>query len=200
MSIITMLGIDPSLTHTGWAVSEVDLQAREIVRVVDWGTVITAPTKIKSVRRNSDDLERSRAIVTTLNDAIQRHSIKIAASEIPSGAQSARAALSFGVSVGILASLPIPLIQVMPTETKLASHGTKTADKEDIVRWALAKTEGHPITWPTGKKKNEWEIELNGGYVVKGVEHQADAIAVTQAAIKNEQFRQLAGMLAALIS
>jgi Holliday junction resolvasome RuvABC endonuclease subunit len=198
--MITMLGIDPSLTHTGWAVSEVDLQKRELVRVIDWGTVVTAKSKVKSVRRNSDDLERSRSIVTTLQDVIERHGIKIAASEVPSGAQSARAALSFGIAVGILASLPIPLIQVMPSETKLATHGTKTADKEDIVRWVLAKTEGHPIKWPTGKKKNDWEIEHNGEYIVLGVEHQADAVAVTQASLQTEQFRQLAGMMAALIS
>lgn len=199
MAIITMLGIDPSLTHTGWAVSEIDTETREIVRVIDWGCTVTAPTKVKSVRRNSDDLARSRAIVTTLRDVIAKHKIKVGASEIPSGAQSARAALSFGISVGILASLTIPLIEVMPSETKLATHGTKTADKEDIVRWVLAKTAGDPIEWPVGKQPNDWQIQHGGGFIKLGVEHQADAVAVTQAAIRGEQFRQLAGMLNSLI-
>lgn len=191
---VTILGIDPSLTHTGWAVSEIDLATREIVQVLEWGTVVTAPTKVKSVRRNSDDLVRSRAIVTTLNDVIARHNIKFGASEIPSGAQSARAALSFGIAVGILASLPIPLIEVMPSETKLATHGTKTASKEDIVEWVLKRTQGHPIEWTTGKKINDWAIEHNGGYITLGMEHQADAVAVTEAAIKSDYFRQLAAM------
>jgi Holliday junction resolvasome RuvABC endonuclease subunit len=192
---ITMLGLDPSLTHTGWAVSEIDVVNRRINKVLDWGTVVTAPTKTKSVRRNSDDLFRARTIRTTVVEVIDRYGIKIGASEVPSGAQSARAALSFGISVGLLAALPIPLIEVMPSETKLATHGTKTADKEDIVRWVLANTQGSPIEWPTGKKANDWGIEHNGGYIVLGVEHQADAVAVTEAAIKSEQFRQIAGMV-----
>jgi Holliday junction resolvasome RuvABC endonuclease subunit len=199
MAVIKMIGIDPSLTHTGWAVSEVDTEAKSILRVVEWGTVITAPTKVKAVRRNSDDLFRSRAIFSEIQNVIQRHGIRVGASEIPSGAQSARAALSFGIAVGILASLPIPLIEVMPSETKLATHGTKTADKEDIVRWVLANTQGHPIEWPSGKKENAWMIEHGKGYITLGVEHQADAVAVTQAAIKSEQFRQLAAMMTALI-
>lgn len=200
MSIIRMIGLDPSLTHTGWAVSIVNTDSCEIERVIDWGTVVTAPTKVKAIRRNSDDLVRSRLIVTRLDHVIKKYEIKMGASEIPSGAQSARAALSFGISIGILASLKIPLIEVMPSETKLATHGTKTADKEDIVRWVLAKTKKHPITWPSGKAKNAWEIEYGKGYITLGVEHQADAVAVTQAAIKSEQFRQLAGMMSALIS
>ena len=155
MKTITMLGLDPSLTHTGWAVSEIDIVNRRIVKVLEWGTVITAPEKTKQVRRNSDDLFRARSIVNTINDVIAKHDIRFGASEIPSGAQSARAALSFGIAVGILASLKIPLIEVMPSETKLATHGTKTADKEDIVRWVLANTADSPIEWQTGKKAND---------------------------------------------
>ena len=202
MTTITMIGIDPSLTHTGYAVCEVDTATRKIVRVIEMDTIITEKSKVKQVRRSSDDMHRARLHAVTLREVIARHSIKVGAAEIPSGGQSASAAKAFGIAIGILASLTIPLIEVSPGEVKMASVGSKTADKEDIMRWALALTEvtDSPVEWKTGPRKNEFEIEHNGGYMTKGMEHQADAISGVAAAIQSEQFRQLAGMMHALIS
>lgn len=202
MTIIRMLGVDPSLTHTGYAVAEVCTVSRKILRVIEFGTVITAPSKVKQVRRSSDDLARARAAASTLSEVINRHQIKIGVSEIPSGAQSARAALSFGIAIGILASLTIPLIEVSPSEVKMATAGTKVADKEDMVRWAVTLTNetDSAVVWDTSKKANDWAIPHGSGFVVKTMEHQADAICGIQAGLNTEQFRQLAGMLASLIS
>jgi Holliday junction resolvasome RuvABC endonuclease subunit len=140
MSIINILGIDPSLTATGWSVIAVNTDTRQIERVIAVGLIETAPTKIKSVRKSSDALERSRKIRSEILAVIAQHNIKLAASEVPSGAQSASACYAFGIVVGLLAALPVPLIEVTPTEVKLATCGNKIADKEDIVRWALKLT------------------------------------------------------------
>ena len=194
-----MLGLDPSLTHTGYVVVEVHAGTRQIVRTLEMGTIVTAPSKNKKVRKSSDALERARLVKNTIGDVISEHGIKIASSEVPSGAQSANACYAFGIVVGLLASLPIPIIEVSPREVKMATAGTATADKEDIVRWAVEKTAQDDIKWNTSKHPNDWEIPHNGGFVTKTMEHQADALAGVQAAITSEQFRQLSGMMLALI-
>lgn len=200
MTIIRMLGIDPSLTHTGYAVAEVDVATCAIVRVTALDTLVTEPSKIKTIRKSSDDLARARYVADGLKSVITNHNIKVSASEVPSGAQDAKASRAFGIVVGILAMLPIPMIEVTPTEVKLASHGTKTADKEDIVRWAVNKTINDGLDWNTTKRANDWGIMIGDEYVTKNMEHQADAIASIEAAIRSQQFKQLAGMMAALIS
>ncbi len=204
MAIINIMGIDPSLTATGWCIAAVDTDTRKIVDVLEIGLVETAPTKGKQVRKSSDTLARARSIVDTLNKRMRAHAVKIGCSEVPSGAQSASASHAFGIVVGILASLPIPLIEVNPTEVKLASAGSKIADKEDIVNWALQQpgamaafaNSENDVTSP---RANDWEIQIGKRWVGKKAEHPADAVAAVQAALNTEQFRQLAGMLAALI-
>lgn len=201
MTTITLLGLDPSLTNTGYVVAVIDCQTRTIQQVIEHGTIVTAPSKNKKVRKSSDALERARSIAKTLQGVIAKHGIKIASSEIPSGAQSASACYAFGISVGLLASLPVPIIEVSPREVKLATAGTATADKEDIVRWAVALTEqvGGSEHWNTSKAANDWEIKVGDRFVTKTMEHQADAIAGVKAAIDSEQFRQLAGVLLSLV-
>lgn len=199
MAVITMLGLDPSLTSTGWAVGEVDLSRLTIKRIIDMGTVFTDKGKNKNVRKSSDDLARTRLIATTLNGVIKDHNIKVGASEVPSGGQSASAARAFGIVTGVLASLPIPLIEVTPTEVKVTACNSKVADKEDMVRWAVNLTKDDQVCWKYTKNPNDWEIPFNDGYVVKTMEHQADAIGALNAAVKSQQFAQLAGMMNSLI-
>jgi Holliday junction resolvasome RuvABC endonuclease subunit len=196
--IIRILGLDPSLANTGWAIADIDLTERKIVRIVEHGTSVTAKSKVKSVRKSSDDLQRARVQRQCMTDAIDRYNVKIACSEVPSGAQSASASRAFGIVVGLLASLSVPMIETNPTEVKMASVGSKVADKEDIVRWAVELTQrlGGTEFWNTGKAKNEWEIELDGKFVTKTMEHQADAIAVIAAAIATQEFKQIAAVLA----
>lgn len=201
MSTIRLLGIDPSLTSTGWSVLEVDTETRSIVNVIAMGTIKTAPTKNKKQRKSSDDLDRARTIIVNLRNVIQEYDIKLAASEVPAGAQSAKAARAFGIVVGLLASLPVPMFEVTPRQVKMATCDSAVADKEDIMRWALTVTEGTPVhdKWKTGAK-NDFEIELHGKYMAKTMEHQADSIAVGHTAAKGDEFANLAGMLASVLA
>lgn len=198
MAVINLLGLDPSLTATGIAVISVDTVSHSIVEVKHIDLVETAPTKQKSVRKSSDDLARARAIIERIRAVIAQYDIKVGTSEVPSGAQSANAAKAFGIVIGMLASLSIPLIEVTPTEVKLATCGNKIADKEDIVLWAL-KLPGDLTGMPSSKVRNEWEIRFGKGFVSKKAEHPADACGTVAAALKTQQFRQLAGMLNSLI-
>lgn len=202
MTTIRMLGLDPSLTNTGYAVVEVDLDTLKLTKVVTMGTITTQPTKSKQVRKSSDDLARARHLARGIAAIIKDHGIKVTVSEVPSGAQDAKASRAFGIVVGLLGSLTTPVIEVTPTEVKLASHGTKTADKEDIVRWAVEQTRtlGCLDMWNTSKAKNDWEIMIGDRCVTKTMEHQADAIAGTQAAINTTAFREFAGMVLAVLS
>lgn len=195
--LIRLLGIDPSMSNTGYAVADYIIGAEKPIDIIKVGLIETEPGGNKKVRKSSDDLRRARDLHTGLMDVIQKYDIRIATAEIPSGAQSARASLSNGMCVGFLASLPIPIIEVSPTEVKLASAGTKTADKEDIVRWAVNMAPAAP-GWPVSNRANDWEIACGDKWIVKKAEHPADACAAIAAAAKTEQFKQLIGMIQSL--
>jgi Holliday junction resolvasome RuvABC endonuclease subunit len=196
---LTLLGIDPSLSNTGYAVADVDLETRKIVRVHKVGLFETKPGQEgKKVRKSSEDVARARVAAKGMQALISKYGIKVATGEVPSGAQSARGALSNGVCIGLMASLPIPMYEVSPTEVKMASVGNKVADKEDVVRWAV-ELAGPDQEWPVGPK-NDWGIVYGpkGKCVVKKAEHPADALAAIAACIATEQFAQAAGMILSL--
>jgi len=197
--LIRMLGIDPSISNVGYAVVDYNVGAAQPFDVVKVGLIETAPgDKKMKVRKSSDDLRRARDLATGINDVIDLYKIKIATAEVPFGAQSARAALSNGVCIGLLASLRVPVIEVNPAEVKLASHGTKTADKEDICRWAVGIAPHPAVGWPTSKAGNDWQIAVGHRWLTKKAEHPADAVAAVAAAVRTEQFKQLIGVLSAL--
>src|SRR5205085_11077140 len=103
--------------------------------------------------------------------------------------------------VGLLAALPVPLIEVSPSEVKMAVGGKKSIDKEDIVRWSLTLP-GDLSGLPQSPQKNDWEITnpFGKGFIGKKAEHPSDACGAVAAALKTQQFRQLAAMLASVIS
>jgi hypothetical protein len=184
-------GVDPSLTHTGIAKGYFDLDTRE------WHLeyvlmAITENESGKTVRKNSDDLRRSRIATRAIYDNLS--DCDVIFSEIPSGAQSARAATAFGIVIGMLGGiLESPdfrpaFIQLMPTEVKLSiPGGSKVTSKEEIVEWASAK-------WPNaGWKKGGAKAKFVFGDVrlTADNEHMADACAVIQAGVRTDEFRNL---------
>jgi Holliday junction resolvasome RuvABC endonuclease subunit len=210
MAVINIMGIDPSLSATGWCIASVDTESRKILRILEIGLCETEKGKGKQVRKSSDDLARARKINQTLRERITAHGVKVGASEVPSGAQSASASRAFGIVVGLLAGLPIPLIEVSPTEVKVASCNSKIADKEDMVRFAIDLPGAIEAflaseTTLTTPRANEWGIQIGvagkipAKHVGKKAEHPADACGAVTAAIGSEQFRQLCAMLNSLI-
>lgn len=184
---IPVAGLDPSLKNFGMALMHIDLIAQKLK--VD-RLILSETEKManKVVRQNSDDLRRATESCRLYHKEIAGHGCKFLFSEVPTGAQSARAMLSNGIVIGLLASCPIPLIQVQPSETKLATVGTKTASKAEMVEWAVENYPDAP--WITHKHKGQMVIGQKN-------EHLADAVAVAHAGIKTDQFQQVRAMLMA---
>jgi Holliday junction resolvasome RuvABC endonuclease subunit len=193
---LKIVGLDPSLTHTGIAIMEYDtitgtLGTPELRLIVTEGQ-----GKKKVVRQNSDDVRRVREIVKGVHDAC--NGALFAVSEMPTGAQSSRAAFAFGMVIGVLAGLPVPMIQVSPLEVKLAAVGHKQAAKEEMIEWAHQK---YPAAnWLRHEKNGRVKTKLGfkewkAGDLVNDNEHLADAIAVAEAGLLTDQFKQAVAML-----
>jgi len=186
MSEIKIVSFDPSLCNFGIATLTLDTEDNSI----KVNTLILAkPTKAdnatkKSVRKNSDDLRRARWLQKHMVDSCKGAAIAIA--EVPVGSQSARAMASYGICLGVLASCPIPLIEVTPAEVKMVSVGKKTASKAEMIAWATKK---HPEgNWNTRKLKGEMVLTNDN-------EHLADAVAAAYAGMESEQFKSAIEML-----
>lgn len=175
---IKVVGLDPSLRGFGIAQATIDLDTNSVH--ID-NLILpdsSAPTG-KSVRQNSKDLASARILHQALVDACEGRAMAIA--EVPVGSQSARAMASYGISVGVLSSCPIPLIEVTPLEVKMISVGTKTATKAEVIAWAIAK---HP--------EANWAMRKENGKLVPTLsnEHRADAVAAIYAGMKTQAFKQ----------
>jgi hypothetical protein len=180
MATIRIAGLDMTMTNLGAARFLVDLQTLALT-YEDSFFVTTEKSDLKGVRRNSDDLRRSREIVAGV-DRITAGCTFVCA-EVPSGSQSSRASWSFGIAIGIMASLRIPLIEVSPTETKLASVGIRTAKKPEIIAWAATRYPQAPWLLYEKATKNHAVGELH-----EHNEHMADACAVVHAGLRTDEF------------
>lgn len=182
--MIKVTGIDISLNNLGVSQTIVD----EYGKVTIEKLMLIQPSKAdaqtkKQVRRNSDDLRRARWLRENLLKAIE--GCDIVAIEMPVGSRSARAMASYGISVGVIASIDKPMIEVTPNEVKLAGAGTKTATKREMIQWAVSK---HPEgNWKTRKNKQKQELTNDN-------EHLADATATIYAAMQTDQFKAALAM------
>lgn len=184
---IRVLGVDPALRNFGFAVATVDIETDQIVNVEYLELSKSEDDAGKKVRRNSDDLRRARIHADALRRLSDPKEISIAFIEVPVGSQSARAMASYGICIGVLTNCRCGVIEVTPTEVKVAATGSKTATKEEMIDWAYEKhRDAHG--WLTRKQ--------NGQYVLKKEnEHLADAIGAINAGLKTSQWQQLKGFL-----
>lgn len=188
MSKIKVVGLDPSFRNFGVAHSLIDLESG-LISVVDLHLEQTAGAAGKTVRKNSDDLRCARQLHDMLIEQC-RHP-KFAMIEVPTGTQSARASWALGITVGVIASCPIPIIQVTPSQVKMASVGKKTASKMEMIEWAMSL---YPdLNWLMRKSKGLM-VPTNAN------EHLADAVAVLHAGAGSDQFKEIAALHASLMS
>src|SRR5687768_2399968 len=189
MDPILVAGLDPAFSNLGIARMwlSLDTMALSLDRFRTISTEKRA-SKSKMIRQNSDDLRRATELHAGLQEELE--GCVVAFGEIPSGAQHARSALGFGVAIGVLASCLIPLIQVMPSETKLASVGSKTAQKPEIISWAAGKYPG--AGWSRYQRDiNTGKVKRKSGDLHDDNEHAADACAIVHAGIRTPEFTQL---------
>ena len=189
MGSVRVAGLDLGFANWGIARMQLDLDTLDLSleRVRTISTEKLAGKK-KLVRQNSDDFRRAKELYDGLQEELKGCSVAFA--EIPSGAQHARSAWGLGIAIGVLSSAPA-VIEVMPVETKMASVGSKTADKPEVIAWAAAK---YPdIAWQTYEKEvsKKGKLLRRAGDLHDDNEHSADACAVVHAGIRTPEFKQL---------
>ena len=171
--------MDPSIRGWGMFKQDLDLVSGALT-FVGMKLIETDNQVTKQVRVSSDNLRRAVILRENYHEFVK--DCHLAFSEVPSGGQSAKAVHSFGMVIGLLASCPVPLIEVQQNETKLATVGTKTASKQEMIEWA---GEAYPnVPWLTRRLKGEIKL-------IDKNEHLADAAAVTIAGMKTKEFQQL---------
>jgi hypothetical protein len=180
---VKVVGLDPSLNNWGVAMGWYDTIEHELT--VDHVQVIqpVLPTG-KQVRQNSKDLEAAAQLFGgALLVTTGAHAVFV---EVPHGSQSARAMASYGICVGVLAGLRgmgRSFFEVTSTEVKLAGYGKKTATKQQMIAWAMAK---HPeANWPMYTREGKQVVSE------AKAEHMADAVAAIYAGIASQPFQQL---------
>lgn len=184
MNTIKVLGIDPSLRNFGYALADLNL-ADLNYNVTEVRLVTTEATKVKTSRKNCDDLERCRAQYSALKEMEAK--AKIAFVEMPVGSQSARAMMSYGACMALIAALDIPVIQLTPTEVKIAAVGDKLATKAEMIAWATSRYPG--VNWLRARGKH-----------TNANEHLADAVGAIEAGLASDEFGALVNMMVRLIA
>jgi Holliday junction resolvasome RuvABC endonuclease subunit len=190
MSKLILAGLDPAMSNLGLARAEFDLLTGSwaITHVKLVSTEGAKKAEAKVVRKSSDDLRRAKELRAGLAEFMSWSGAGMAVGEVPTGTQSARGSLGNGMSIMLLAGLPVPLIEVNPTEVKLASVGHKHAAKEEVIEWAVAR-------WPNAG----WLTRTVKGKVtlLAANEHLADACAAVAAGVKTEEFQKAIALMRA---
>lgn len=190
MKKISIAGMDPSMSNFGVVRALIDLDTL-FVEVTAMEVVQTTPqadkAKRKVVRKNSEDLDRA----CLLHAGAVKHAseVQLVFAEVPVGSQSSRAMASYGMSLGVLAAVSalVPIIQVTPTEVKVAATGIKTATKGEMIEAMMDKYPDAP--WPMRMSKG-MAVPIAGE-----CEHLADALAAIEAGMKTEEFRTTLAMM-----
>jgi Holliday junction resolvasome RuvABC endonuclease subunit len=185
MTILKVAGLDPSLRNFGMVKGDLDLTTGQLVlKEILLAETETDSANKKTVRKNSDDLNRAVKLQRAMKEFLA--DMDMACIEIPVGSQSARSMASYGICIGIISSIEIPLIQVTPKEVKVAVTNNATASKAQMIEWA---TKTYPyVDWLTTKRKGE------NVWVAKN-EHLADAAASIHAAAKTDEFARMRAVL-----
>jgi Holliday junction resolvasome RuvABC endonuclease subunit len=189
--------LDPSLSHFGVARLLLNLDTLKFT-VLRLNTIVTEAadkaTK-KVVRKNSTQLGRCKIIAKSYPPLVA--GCKLVFAEVPTGAQSSSAMWAFGAVTMAVAFCPVPVIQVQPTETKMATVGTKTASKEEMIEWAAGAYPDAPFKRyekdliRRSKKTGAIITNKPKGQIHDEEEHVCDALAVAEAGILTDQFQQL---------
>ena len=107
--LIQVVGVDSAFSNMGLARASIDLRTGSIL-INSLRLISTEAQAKKVVRKSSDDLRRARELHGALSEFAPGSLVAFA--EVPHGSQSGRASWALGIAVGVLASCPIPMIQV----------------------------------------------------------------------------------------
>ncbi|WP_290870409.1 hypothetical protein [Aquabacterium sp.] len=184
--IVDVVGLDPSLDH--WGITEGTLCLEQGFFTPSAMQVIE-PVKLqgKQVRVNSNDLHRAEQLARPVIAACEK--AKVVFVEMPVGSQSARAMASYGICVGVMATIRamgIPLIEVSAADAKKALAGNRNASKQQMID---AGVQAYPeAPWPVYEKNGKGFIK---GEIHSKSEHVADALGAIHAGVLTPEFQNL---------
>lgn len=166
-----VVGIDPSLRHTGLAIASIDEDRPNVVTPFDLRLVETVAADYPG-RKSFDDLDCAGTLFGGIEGFLAEHAVgggDAVVVEVPSGTQSARASWTLGIVLGIVAAVesrfPGAFVRVTPRQVKQHFTGNPTAVKETMIQTAVSR---HPeLPWLYRSKR-----------LVAKNEHLADALAV----------------------
>jgi Holliday junction resolvasome RuvABC endonuclease subunit len=189
---IIVVGFDPSMSNWGISRGIITIDPFNLrnssLKIAHLAVIQPDKPDEKQVRVNSKDLIAAEQLAMGALKATEGAQAIFV--EVPVGSQSARAMASYGVCIGVLGALRasgIPFFEVTPSEVKLASVGSKTASKAEMISWA---TQLHPEgNWPTEMRKGILRI------IESKAEHMADATAAIYAGVRTTTFQQLLPLL-----
>ncbi|MFH0996412.1 MAG: crossover junction endodeoxyribonuclease RuvC [Pseudomonadota bacterium] len=125
-----LIALDIAFKNIGWTLWE---NKHPIMA----GVIQTEKTQNKQTRVCDDNAYRCSVAARTLHEIIRRHSVKAIIGESPMGSQSAAAAKSAGLAIGLVATtaclLDLPIEFCTPDAVKKAVTGRKDASKDDIM-------------------------------------------------------------------
>ena len=130
-----ILGIDPSLTGTGWSVMERGDSGWEIVET---GILKTSPVNKKAkIYKADDDARRIRYVFEGLAKIVVKYRIEVAVSEMPSGGgKSASAVKGMAFATAIVACLAeswsLALVTVTARDSKMHNCRKANASKTEM--------------------------------------------------------------------
>ena len=176
--IITIVGLDPSMNNFGMVKLTMNLDTGELTTPTLFLSESLDQSDSKSVRQNSKDLNTAKKHYHALKEFLIGADLVIA--EIPVGSQTARAMASYGMCIGLLASIEASLIQVTPSEVKIAATNSKTATKAEMIDWAFNKFPN--ANWTTTKRSGNLVLTAKN-------EHLADALAAVYAGLSTSEFK-----------
>lgn len=159
-----IIGIDPSLTNTGWGIVEYRSQTNTISFIAD-GTIVT----------NSKDALQNRLlhIHTQIQSIIDKYNPTECAMEESFVNVNARTSLKLGMARGAIvlsfSVRDIPVSEYTPTMVKQAVSGSGRADKNQVS--AMVR-----VLLPSCKNPDS--------------EHSADALAIAIAHINSQTYKK----------
>lgn len=171
--LLNIGGCDPSLRNFGLAKGIYDTDSKKF-DLTQLKLINPKVVKTKKMRVNEHDLLRAQDLVMGLNNFLNDCDLIFV--ELPVGSQSSRAAVSYGICVGVIASLHNPLIITSAKQGKLLMTGDPEASKATMIQYAYKEYPN--ANW--SKKKDGTLLTCN--------EHLADAIAAIHAGLQSKQF------------
>ena len=182
-----LMGIDPGLAFTGFAVASVIARSPRIRSVEAVGMITTLPER-DAPRKGADKYRRAEEIHDGLRWVVGQYGVQCVVFELGARSATKYANFDFGLMYGLIAGLALPTIEVSPQELKSAATGSARASKREVIEWALRRTRDEPVEWPTSSVPNGLSLKLGGRFVCSYVEHAADALAAIQAGIRREEW------------